>query len=254
LTIGSVDVAVEPIEDKEIVLIIRPNSSQAAKDVVARLAMVLEDQYYKTTIFIWGSEMTALKGKQCLALMELDNSIFMNLNERDFELIKTLILGAKSTFWVVGHGDPSAAMIAGLARVVRNETPGISLRTFHYEQYTRASSEKVGELIAKVFTSKTSDNEFMVKDGVINVSRVEEDAALNNEIELLLSQRGRKVTKMPLGQADGPQKLCVLTPGLLDSLTFEVDKVAQTNLSAEMIEIKVKATALQQVYFPHKPP
>jgi hypothetical protein len=246
LVIGAVDETSTPNgANKEIVLIEAANPSQAAKEVTAQLAMSLESKSYKTAYFVWGSDVSMLKGKHCIALMELDDSLLRDLNEKDFNSSRKVILEAASTFWVVGHNDPSAAMIDGLARVVRNETPGLSIRTFHYNEGSNASNEKTGELIARTFHSTTTDDEFMIKDGVVNVSRVGEDGILNDEIEGLLPSSGKKVAKMQLGQTHGAQKLCVLTPGMLGSLAFETDEDPQTDLPADMIEIYVKATALK---------
>jgi len=255
LTIGNVEFAPVYTQDRDYVLITPPTLSQESEAVVAELTTSLKNLSFKATNFAWGSDIAALEGKHCVALLELDNSIFMDLDERDFESVRKIILGATSTFWVVGHGDPSAAMISGLARVVRNEMPSVSFQTFHYNQDSQVSSEKVGELISRIISSSASDNEFMVKNGVVNVCRVEEDVALNDEIESLLPQSGHKVNKLALGQAIGPQKLCVLKPGLLDSLSFEVDELPLADLSEDMVEIKVKATSLQLVQSnSHRPP
>jgi SAM-dependent methyltransferase len=249
LTIGTPDNTLEHIKDTEIVLITRPNASPASEEIVAQLAKLLKSQSYSITNFVWGSDLSVLTGKHCLALLELDHSMMYDLSERDFVTVRQLILEAKSTFWVVGHDEPSAAMITGLARVVRNEVPGIDFRTFLYDRHSQVSNWEVTVLVAKVLGSTSPENEFVVKSGVVNICRVDEDTALNSEIELLKPNSSKRTATTPLGQVKCPQKLCALTPGLIESLCFEADELALSELSTEMVEINVKATSLRQVDF-----
>lgn len=179
--------------------------------------------------------------------MELENPLLYDISEIGFNSMKQLILEAARTLWITGNDDPSSGMVAGLARVVRNEVPGISFRTLHADLSSHATSEKLETLITRVFQSSTADDEFMVKDGVLYVSRIEEDAHLNDEVERLLPNAGKKIDRIPLGQAPGPLKLSVQVPGILDSLCFEPDDLPQTEIGDEQIEIQVKATALKYV-------
>lgn len=248
LLVGSLEEPSEAsAEDRDIVLIEAANPSEAAQTITAQLTLALEEKSYKVKSFAWGSDISTLKGKSCIALMELEKPLLSALSEQDFNSMKQLILEAASTLWVVGLDGPSGGMISGLARVVRNETPGISFRTLHADLTSLATSENLGALITRVFQSSTPDDEFMVKDGVVHVSRIEEDASLNEEIERLLPNAGKKIGRVPIGQTPGPVKLCVQTPGILDSLCFEPDDFPQTELGAEQIEIQVKATALKYV-------
>ncbi|KAF4632818.1 hypothetical protein G7Y89_g5307 [Cudoniella acicularis] len=224
----------------EVTIIEAAKPSKAAQIVATELAYVLEKLDYKTHRFTWGSDVTRLKNKSCISLVELDTSLLRDLTEPDFVSIKNLILDTANTFWAVGFDDPSAFMINGLARVVRNETPGMLFRTLHATK----NSEHLGQLIGWAFHSKTADDEFLVQDGLLQVSRIEEDAALNQEINDLLPGTQLKILSIPLNQAQYPLKLCVQTPGMLDSLCFEADDLPETELEDEKIEIEVKATAL----------
>ena len=230
---------------QEVVLLEAPNPPEAARAVSAELTKALNELSYKTTSYVWGSDISVLKNKSCIALTELDRSLLSALSEMDFTSLKQLIFEAASTLWLVGLDDPSGGMISGVARVVRNEIPGLSFRTLHTNSISLKSPEKLGALIIRVFRSQTSDDEFMITDGILSVSRIEEDATLNEQIERLLPHAGKKIDRMPLGQAPGPYKLCIQTPGMLDSLCFEPDYLPQTSLEPDEIEIQVRATALK---------
>ena len=230
---------------KEVVLLEAANPSETARAVSAKLTNALGELSYRTTSFAWGSDASALKNKSCIALTELDSSLISTLSEQDFTFLKKLISEAASTLWVVGLDDPSGEMISGLARVVRNETPGLSFRTLHTNSISLRSPENFAELASRVFMSNTSDDEFRIREGIISISRIEEDAPLNDKIERLLPHADKKIDRMPLSQAPGPYKLCVQTPGMLDSLCFEPDELPHTELEHDKIEIQVKATALK---------
>lgn len=229
----------------EITLIEAPDQGGFAQSTSKCIAKNLAQNGYKTNRFTWGSDVSVLNGKTCIALVELENSILQNLGEGDFKILKDLVLEAKSILWVVGFGDdPSANMIDGLVRVVRNETPGLSFRTFHAGDRS-LSTNKLGELISHVSLSSSPDTEFEVKDGLLNVGRIHEEEGLNNEIHQLVSGTDNEIAKAPLGQAPYPLKLCIPNPGILDSLCFEPDDLPETELEPEKIEIEVKATALK---------
>lgn len=226
-------------------LIEAANPSETARAVSAQLALALGKLSYKTTSFVWGSDVSVLKNKPCIALVELEKSLLGALNEQDFTSLRQLILETASLLWVVGLDDPSGGLISGLARVVRHETSGLSFRTLHTEPASLATPEIIGALTARIFRSKTPDDEFRIRDGIISVSRIEEDALLNEELERLLPHTGKQINRIPLAQAPGPHKLCVQIPGMLDSLCFEPDELPHTELEADQIEIHVKATALK---------
>jgi zearalenone synthase (highly reducing iterative type I polyketide synthase) len=229
----------------EITLIEAAKPSKRARISAHHIDMTLQVLGYKITRFSWGSDVLILNGKSCISLLELETSILRDLTEQDFVSIKRLILGAASTFWVVGFDDPSAAMIDGLARVVRNENPGMSFRTFHAEQSSLSNPGHLGEFISRAFNSETTEDEFRIINGLLNVSRIEEDKVLNEEINDILPRAEKKITSMPLGQAQYPLKLCVPKPGRLDSVCLEPDELPETDLEDDQIEIQVKASSLK---------
>jgi hypothetical protein len=230
---------------EHVTLIQMANPSEAAQAVASDLAMSLERSGFTATPFIWGSDMSHLSGKSCISLVELEKPLLRDLTDQDFASVQQLVLGATKILWVVGFDDPSAAMVDGLARTVRNETPGLSFCTFHAEEQYSSSAASLGDLIGRVFSSTTEDDEFLVKDHLLHVSRIEEDEALNVQINDILPGAQERISSMPLGQAQYPTRLCVRDPGMLDSLCLEPDDLPRTELEDDFIEIQVKATALK---------
>ncbi len=136
-------------------------------------------------------------------------------------------------------------MFDGLARVVRNETPGLSLRSFHAGEASASSATHLAQLIKRAFDSKTEDDEYRLQDGLLHTSRIEEDTALNSDISSLLPGGTKSISMLPLKQIPYPVKLHVRSPGMLDSICMEPDESAESELQAGFVEIEVKATALK---------
>ncbi|KAK2758599.1 Type I Iterative PKS [Arachnomyces sp. PD_36] len=229
---------------KHITILQMPNPSQFSQDVAADLSMRLETSGYTPTLFIWGTDTSQLIGKKCISLVEMDKPLLRDLTENNFTSLKQLILGLTDIFWVVGFDDPSASMIDGLARTVRNETPSLSFRIFHTGSPRSPITTSLGDLIGKAFDSKTGDDEFLVKDNLLHVGRIEEDMALNGRINDMLPGASKRISTVPLGHIQYPTKLCIRNPGMLDSLCLEPDELPATDLADDFIEVRVKATAL----------
>ena len=232
--------------DNEEIVIIQPTHVSAKVYTAGQqLSEVFAKYSYRTSFFSWGSDPSALKGKPCISLLELERPMLSDMNERDFEFLKIFITEAKRVFWIVGFDGPSSGMVSGLARVVRNEIPGVSFQTAHMNIVKSSCFERLSSTIARVFTSKTADDEFRIQDDMVSISRVEEDVVANKQVQALMPNAPDIIDMVPLGQAGGPLKLRIQTPGMLDSLCFEGDDLPLTELEADQIEIDVKATALK---------
>lgn len=232
-------------EQTQITLIQAANPTEAAVAVASGLIASLEKHGYETCTFSWGlKDISTLADKSCISLLEFQRPLLRDLGSEDFESVKKLLLETKNLFWVTALDDPGAAMIDGLVRVVRNETPGLNMRIFHADEPS-APAERLAKMISKAFLWTGEDNEFSVKDGFVHTCRVEEDAVLNEEINGLLPGASKTVASLPLGQVQYPVKLGVRTPGMLSSVCLEPDESAEEELEPDFVEIKTKATALK---------
>ncbi|KAL6719039.1 hypothetical protein ACLMJK_003274 [Lecanora helva] len=231
-------------ENEEIAIIQPMFLSERARAVTHQLCETLAIHSCRTTIFSWGPDISAIKGKSCISLLELEESMLGDLGEQDFETLKFLIAEAQRIFWIVGFDGPSSGMVSGLARVIRNENPGMLFQTAHTNTTTTSSLTGISSAIARIFQSETADNEFKIQDGVVFINRIEEDLVTNKEVQALLPDAPDVVDKVPLGEANGPVKLCIPNPGILDSICFQADNLPLIGLETDQIEIDVKATAL----------
>ena len=232
-------------DNEEIVIIQPAHLSAEAYTASQQLSEAFTKDSCRTSFFSWGSDPSALKGKPCISLLELERPMLSDMNERDFESLKLFITEAKRIFWIVGFDGPSSGMVNGLARVVRNEIPGVSFQTWHMKFVKSSCFDRLSSAIARVFRSNTADDEFRVQDDMVSISRVEEDVVANKQVQALMPNAPDIIDMVPLGQAGGPLKLRIQTPGMLDSLCFEGDDLPLTELEADQVEIDVKATALK---------
>ena len=235
-----------PDHAKEEVSIILPSTMPARGQTISQcLSEALTGHAYTTSNFVWGSDISMLEDKSCISLLEIDDPVLSDLTEPDFACLKRVITRAKRLLWIVGFDGPSCGMISGLARVVRNEMPGISFQTVHADLASTSSNEPLSSAVTRVFEASTNEDEFKIQDGIVRISRIEEDEVANNQVQALMPNAPDVIDTILLREAGVPLKLCVQTPGMLDSLCFEVDDLPLKELEADEVEIDVKATALK---------
>ena len=228
-----------------ITLIQRAELTENARAVVSEITSAFQDHGFEIDTFFWGSDVSSLAGKTCISLLELQESILQDLAKSDFGNLKNLILASASVFWVTTFDDPSASMVDGLARVVRNETPGLSLRTFHAGGAFLSLAARLAELVSAAFNSKSGEDEYSVKDDLLHIGRIEEDLSLNDQIKDLLPNAVPTVTSLPLKEVPFGLKMGIQTPGMLDSICMEIDELAETELEPNYVEIQVKASSVK---------
>lgn len=232
---------------RDITILLASDPTAMALTVAVNLISRLQEHHYKTRVFRWGSDVSDLAGRECISLIEFGRPLLRDLAAEDFEPLKKLILESKSLFWATALDDPSTALIDGLVRVVRNETPGLDVRVFHADEPSSHTGpvDLLAGLMSKAFLWTGADNEFQVKDDVLQICRAEEDMELNEEIDGLLPGAAKTITRVPLGQIEYPVKLRVQSPGMLSSVCLEPDESAEAELEPDFVEIQTKASALK---------
>lgn len=246
-----------------VIIILPTDPSATTTDLAQSLSALLQSAGYSVFFHTWNSssDPTTFTNKACISLVEIDRPILPHLTESEFTLLQSLLLTAKKVLWVGGSPeiDPGYAVVSGLARVVRSEEPGIVFHTLHLGLGFSPDSEsdkrqedvsRVSELLEDVFTHPGGENEFCIHHGLVEVGRVVEDDGLNADLLHSLGEQDEEaekatVQRVQLDQASSPLKLCVRTPGLLDTLCFEPDSLPDAPLGDDEVEIQVMATSLK---------
>ena len=238
------------------VFIVEPVDTQ--KDVAA-LSSYLKAQINSlhlvaTTITIDEMANVKVKGKLFVVLVEIQTPLLADMKERDFYWFRNLVLESTGVLWVSKGGAISGAVpemsaISGLARVIRAEVPAVQLVTLDIDPFTALDSKSTAECVQTVFASTCAarssqypDNEFGLRDGCILINRIHEYQAMDT----MLTNLGKapSATLLPFGSRDRPLKLEVRVPGMLDTLQFVDDPRIAMPLSADDVEVQVKATGL----------
>ncbi|GJC84088.1 reducing polyketide synthase rdc5 [Colletotrichum liriopes] len=150
-------------------------------------------------------------------------------------------------------------MVSGIARVVRNEMPGLSFRTLNvYDSLSAYAAQLVAQTFAGFELKSLDDTEFKLEDGVVQVNRLVVDGVINDEMDKLVNAGTAAATrptgKIALGSVDATSslRLAIEAAGDLDSLHF-IEQQAPTEhgagleLAEDEVEISIKASRVSQI-------
>ena len=194
-----------------------------------------------------------VRGKWCIFLEELNRPMLSDITSKDFEKIQSLIsAGAQGILWIVQDSwtdslNPNTNLIFGLARTVRNETScKLAVLDLEASVFNNSKAQTVAEILGKAFIQADSaingETELIERNGVVQVPRVYVDEKINKVLDRNLNQASPE--QQPLIQDGRPLKMRFTSPGHLDSMCFEDDPIAGTELKDDEVEISVKATSL----------
>ncbi|EEP78241.1 hypothetical protein UREG_03086 [Uncinocarpus reesii 1704] len=189
-----------------------------------------------------------------IVLEELESPVLMDMKPQQFDGLQKLVHTAAVILWVTGGdlmvgGNPALAMAHGINTTLMNENSAKNLRFAVFDLDKTVSSEilsianhivDITSKVCKAASREECETDFMLKDGVIYVSRVVPDMQLNEEF-MLDSGDGRVDQDFP---TCGNVLLALETPGLLDTIYFQETVSCATELGADEIEIETKAVGL----------
>lgn len=230
---------------EEVVVVESANSSSVARSLATVLTQKLARKSIRTRRFLWGSDVSELKGQFCIVLTDLEEALLKDPTAKDFGDVQSLILQAGRLLWVSGPLGPDSALMTGLARSVRNEVPGIQFRTLQVEDREITEADAFSDLIVRVWQYKGSDDEFITEDHLIKVGRLVEEKDRNEKLAQLLGQKETPIIQTELEETPQALKLCARQIGMLDSLCYESDELATKPLVDGEIEVEVKASGIK---------
>ncbi|RYP44081.1 hypothetical protein DL768_009426 [Monosporascus sp. mg162] len=215
-------------------------SAQAQK-LASKLGVVLEDLSIAVQVNTWSADYAPETGAHLVSLVELSDDLLANLSPSDFSKLQSLIGRVSSILWVTGSDRPEHELVTGLARTVKNEVGTVSFRVLHMGS-DESDNQVACSVMAKLIMAGVVQDEFLLRSGVLYTNQVVQDHTLNQRVEEMLNHKA-SVT-VPLEKVRRPLKLAVGTPGLLDTLHFQVDESVVTPLEDDEVEIDVRATGL----------
>ena len=215
-----IEIMANGVEGKpEVVIIESPTAGGLGKKLAVQLSEILTALDYEVKIAMWDEcIVAAVQGKLVISLLEIEKAFLDSLSETDFVSLKGIILKAKRLLWLTYGDDPVYNMVDGLSRVVREEITGTHFDVLHLSEAT--GLEHAASLAGRILTANSKDSEWRESNGTIKVSRIGLDHKQNVGVDRHLNDW---TGVMPLREHDGPLRLAVGKPGLLDTLHFTPD-------------------------------
>lgn len=195
----------------------------------------------------------SLRECSCIVLTEASSPLLYQIQTREFDAAKKIILEAASTLWVtkgaaMGSQKPEASLMTGLGRTIRAENPSLALATLDLDPNFPSATAVNATCILKVMNAmlsgseKALDWEYALRDGIVFIPRM----IAQREVNAMLGELSLPpvVELHPFKQIDRPIKLDIGVPGMLDTLRFVEDTDAANAMAHDDVEIEVKASGL----------
>ena len=191
----------------------------------------------------------------CLLVDDRERPLLANIEETDFDALRTVLTNAKGALWLHYGGAmasplPTAALVQGLLRVLRFENNAKRFVSLDMDPaaapFSPTSSRNVGAVMRACFDMHQSQEnvecEYAERDGIVFVPRlleaVEESKAASSIKFLTMEPEMR-----PFKDAKREIVLEIGTPGALDTLRF-VERFVPDHLDDDFVEIESKAFGL----------
>ncbi|KAH8203671.1 hypothetical protein TruAng_002201 [Truncatella angustata] len=189
-----------------------------------------------------------------LVLDEINGEVLSKMTKRQWNILHQLISLSCSILWVTTGAQglsvtqPSKALINGLFRVIRNEEPLLNLINLDIEHASTVDPATISsivtclELLQKDRPKSRFESEFSCRQGLIYISRVVPDLALNlaRDEEFL----GRAPEIMDLHDSPFMIHLRAERIGNIDSLQYSAVAPERPVLRENEVEIQVFASGV----------
>ena len=185
-------------------------------------------------------------------ILDCLTSPFLSVVEQEhWATLQALLHSRNRILWLTEGSQlevtkPENAQIHGLIRTIRDEDPSIRLTTLDVEncpgEHTIPTVHSVLEFLSTSRFEKTGDHEFVERRGMIYISRVLLDDAINNFVKA--EKEGAELVKRSFHDTDSQIRLFCERIGSMDSLNFNEVTVIESHLQANEIEIEIAAAGL----------
>ncbi|KAF1974061.1 hypothetical protein BU23DRAFT_532398 [Bimuria novae-zelandiae CBS 107.79] len=191
-----------------------------------------------------------LTGQRIIVLAEMDTPLLRNISEAHYEAINLIASCGRPVLWVhqTGQGTDQFSdyqMINGLVRVLRSENPNRAFVTLALQDPAAddSNAEKIKKILHELEDGRWSieqcEQEYVERDNTLQLQRVFDEDEMDNKIFSRTTQQLREER----WDSAGPLALTVHSPGLLDSLCFVADPLAENvaALAPEEVLVDVRA-------------
>ena len=182
----------------------------------------------------------------CICLLELEETLFLDIKAKDWIQFKAMIHSANSLLWTTRGREsrPEFGLVTGLARTIRLGYPTLILIELALQQDCTTSG--VAKHVSRIFNVSISDpveqteSEYLERNGILHVDRIVEANYMNNAVQASLAPPKLKLRNLR-EQADNEVYLAIQTPGLLNTLRFCESERPKEPLGTNEVEVQVKS-------------
>ncbi|OJI88527.1 hypothetical protein ASPTUDRAFT_135063 [Aspergillus tubingensis CBS 134.48] len=235
-----------------IIYVLAPEPADIFNALLQELTPLIEEQGARVER-VSPHEVSKLKDKQVISLMELHESWTLHWTPADMECMRTLVQ-AKYILWVSPAPLDTAASYAatgattGLLRTLRNENPNLDLPQLLIEEKDVARDPgHLGRSIARLLRlshqsrSRPRDYEYLLRDGRLHVPRAIAYSPLDDAMEAAV--HGPKPILAELTEDTRPLRLHSKSSDL-EAAQWQLDDRLATAIAEDEVEVHLHAISL----------
>ena len=240
--------------EKRVVFVTEPKSSLQA-EVSARIAVLLSPRKAVGIKIMSLGEAASMPDKDesvFIVLLEINQSIMCELALETYLVLRQFLISARDVLWINTYkslllSKPEHAVIAGLARVLRNEYEDHHFTSIMFELQENFTEQQLHRLVHVLEHNHLSlgldqtETEYVEIDGAMNIPRVMKSTVLSEELHMKSMPQQSSLKVM---EDAPPLSLTIGSPGLLDTLLFEEDKTFHKPLADDEVEIRTEAIGM----------
>lgn len=224
-------------------------------DPAYRLATQLSQSapFKRNCIFSLGD--LAICNRVCICLAGLSDSWLTNLDEQNFEALKSTMRSAKEVIWVTrgASGDcpnPQAALFLGLARVLRRENPDVRIVTVDLDAENTLCDQTLADALLHFLSHyplicEDGNTDWTEREGRWLIPRLVLDDTATRSIHLQLGNESRMPLEIePVVQTSRSLRLALNQSDTLQDLHFVDNLSLDDPIGENEVEIDVRATGV----------
>ncbi|EGX51809.1 hypothetical protein AOL_s00043g828 [Orbilia oligospora ATCC 24927] len=223
-----------------------------AVDLGTTLQLKLKDFGYPNPRIIEFEQATSVENSKAdlkIILWDVDRESYLaSLGEKSLAILKKVLDSRKTILWVRTSDSPSAHIVDGLSRVVRQEQNMSNFATISTTSSTTLDrTNAIHEVIKTLLSEQGSGDDIPqsfreTSTGGIEVCLLKENKELTKKIQSV--QRPAEPTSVAWDvDISGPLKVAIAAPGDLSTIHF-VEDPSPGSLGVSEIEVEVKAVGL----------
>ena len=226
------------------------SSSDLSKEIRAHFGSIVGTDHVKS-YSLKDLEKVELPPKSVtISLLELEEPLLAVMTPEEMDLVRKITDTTTDLVWLTGASymdgsAPSLSLASGLSRALMLEQPSLRFVILDIGAPARVSKSYRTDVCSNIDKALFADDvpddkEFVLKNGLLHISRFVPDAGLNSRFS---QRRNQQPSEMTL-EAASPAKLEIKKVGIMDTIYFQQESETETELPDDQVDIDVKAVSL----------